>query len=204
MHVTDEGIDATIETSAKNFARELPDADEDTVLAEAPAQKDRLLAALRAALIITANEETLSAELREVEPLQARKDFRLRLEFPWKQRPETITVRCGLFSSDPRHKTFLNVYQGETLQRQQIFDKDSFQIDYRLSSRQRIGDVVTQFLREGVRHIFIGPDYILFLVGLLLLGGTLSQLLRIVTAFTLAHSVTLVLATLNVLSRLRG
>ncbi len=60
--------------------------------------------------------------------------------------------------------------------------------------------MVRQFVREGVRHIFIGPDHILFLVGLLLLGGTLSQLLRIVTAFTLAHSVTLVLATLNVLS----
>ncbi len=200
LRISENGVDATIETSAKNLARELPEATEEMLLANAPAQKDLLLAAVRAGLTITANEEALSAELLEAEPLLARKDLRLRLAFPWKQRPETITVRCGLFSSDPRHKTFLNVYQGETLQRQQIFDKDSFQIDYRLSSRQRIGDVVTQFLREGVRHIFIGPDHILFLVGLLLLGGTLSQLLRIVTAFTLAHSVTLVLATLNVLS----
>ncbi len=165
LRISENGVDATIETSAKNLARELPEATEEMLLANAPAQKDLLLAAVRAGLTITANEEALSAELLEAEPLLARKDLRLRLAFPWKQRPETITVRCGLFSSDPRHKTFLNVYQGETLQRQQIFDKDSFQIDYRLSSRQRIGDVVTQFLREGVRHIFIGPDHILFLVG---------------------------------------
>jgi hydrogenase/urease accessory protein HupE len=48
-----------------------------------------------------------------------------------------------------------------------------------------------------MRHIFIGPDHILFVVGLLLLGGTVGQLLKIVTAFTLAHSITLAAATLG-------
>jgi hydrogenase/urease accessory protein HupE len=49
-----------------------------------------------------------------------------------------------------------------------------------------------------VHHIAIGPDHILFIVGLLLLGGSLPKLLAIVTAFTLGHSVTLALATLNI------
>ncbi len=53
---------------------------------------------------------------------------------------------------------------------------------------------------EGIHHIFIGPDHILFIVGLLLLGGTLGRLLKIVTAFPIAHSVTLVLATLDILN----
>ena len=53
---------------------------------------------------------------------------------------------------------------------------------------------------QGVHHILIGPDHILFLVGLLLLGGTLRQLLLVVTAFTLAHSITLSLAVLNLLN----
>ncbi len=57
-----------------------------------------------------------------------------------------------------------------------------------------------QFLAEGVHHIFIGPDHILFIIGLMLLGGSLRQLLKIVTAFTVAHSITLALATLNILS----
>jgi hypothetical protein len=46
----------------------------------------------------------------------------------------------------------------------------------------------------------IGPDHILFLIGLLLLGGSLRQLFFIVTAFTLAHSVTLSVAALGIVS----
>ncbi|HYM24400.1 MAG TPA: HupE/UreJ family protein, partial [Vicinamibacterales bacterium] len=44
------------------------------------------------------------------------------------------------------------------------------------------------------------PDHLLFLVGLLLLGGTIRQLAVVVTAFTIAHSITLSLAALNVVS----
>lgn len=54
-----------------------------------------------------------------------------------------------------------------------------------------------RFLRLGVEHIFGGLDHIAFLIGVLLLGGTLAQLLGIVTAFTLAHSVTLAVATVG-------
>lgn len=200
LRVSENGIDATLESSAKNFARELSGVEEETLLADAPAQKERLLAAVEANLLITADGQALTPDLREVEPLAARRDLRLRLQFSWKQVPEKLAVRCALFSADPRHKTFLNIYQEDALRRQEVFDKDSTQIEYALSSRQSIGDVITQFVREGVHHIFIGPDHILFIVGLLLLGGTLGRLLRIVTAFTIAHSVTLVLATLNILS----
>jgi hydrogenase/urease accessory protein HupE len=46
----------------------------------------------------------------------------------------------------------------------------------------------------------IGPDHLLFLVGLLLLGGSMRQLLLVVTAFTVAHSITLSLAALNLVT----
>ena len=54
-----------------------------------------------------------------------------------------------------------------------------------------------RFLRLGAEHIFQGADHIAFLIGVLLLGGTFRQLVGIVTAFTVAHSVTLALATLG-------
>jgi len=54
-----------------------------------------------------------------------------------------------------------------------------------------------RFLRLGAEHIFQGSDHIAFLIGVLLLGGTFRQLVGVVTAFTLAHSVTLALATLG-------
>jgi hydrogenase/urease accessory protein HupE len=60
--------------------------------------------------------------------------------------------------------------------------------------------VARRFILEGIRHIFAGPDHILFIVALLLLGGNLRQLLKIVTAFTLAHSITLCLAATKTLT----
>jgi len=46
----------------------------------------------------------------------------------------------------------------------------------------------------------IGPDHLLFLVGLLLLGGSIQRLAMVVTSFTIAHSVTLSLAALNLVT----
>ena len=54
-----------------------------------------------------------------------------------------------------------------------------------------------RFLRLGAEHIFQGTDHIAFLIGVLLLGGSFRQLVGIVTAFTVAHSITLALATLG-------
>jgi len=50
------------------------------------------------------------------------------------------------------------------------------------------------FFRLGVAHILTGYDHLLFLAALLLRGGRLGSLLKIITAFTLAHSITLALA----------
>jgi hydrogenase/urease accessory protein HupE len=55
-----------------------------------------------------------------------------------------------------------------------------------------------RFLLLGIEHIFTGYDHIAFLLGLLLLGGTFRELVKVVTAFTAAHSITLALATLDV------
>jgi hypothetical protein len=55
-----------------------------------------------------------------------------------------------------------------------------------------------RFLREGILHISTGYDHIAFLAGLLLIGGGVFGVLKIVTAFTLAHSITLSAAALQV------
>ncbi len=52
----------------------------------------------------------------------------------------------------------------------------------------------------GVEHILSGPDHILFLVGLLLLPLTFRQLVALITAFTVAHSMTLALSVLDVVN----
>jgi hydrogenase/urease accessory protein HupE len=56
------------------------------------------------------------------------------------------------------------------------------------------------FVRLGIEHILTGYDHLLFLAALLLRGGRLVSLLKIITAFTGAHSVTLALAVLGVVT----
>ncbi|MCW5891187.1 MAG: HupE/UreJ family protein [bacterium] len=66
-------------------------------------------------------------------------------------------------------------------------------IPARPTARTVLGD----YGRLGVRHILSGPDHLLFVFGLVLLGGTLRRVAGTVTAFTLGHSVTLSLAALG-------
>ncbi|WP_291994048.1 HupE/UreJ family protein [Candidatus Accumulibacter sp. ACC003] len=54
------------------------------------------------------------------------------------------------------------------------------------------------FLRHGVDHILLGYDHLLFVFALILIVGQTRMLLWTITAFTLAHSITLALATLGV------
>lgn len=55
-----------------------------------------------------------------------------------------------------------------------------------------------RFTRLGVEHIFTGYDHLAFLLGLLVATATLGSLVRIITSFTIAHSITLALATFSV------
>jgi HupE / UreJ protein len=55
------------------------------------------------------------------------------------------------------------------------------------------------FVRLGIEHILTGWDHLAFLTALLLGGGGVLSLLTVVTAFTVAHSVTLALAVFGVL-----
>lgn len=56
------------------------------------------------------------------------------------------------------------------------------------------------FFLLGVEHIATGYDHLLFLLALILCGGNLVQLLKIITAFTLAHSITLGAAALDIVT----
>ena len=58
-------------------------------------------------------------------------------------------------------------------------------------------DIVRAYLALGVEHILTGFDHLLFILGLLLLVRGPARLFKTVTAFTIAHSVTLSAATLG-------
>lgn len=126
--------------------------------------------------------------------------LRLLLAAPVTSGAKTLTVRSHLFPTDPKHHTVLIVRGSDgQLLHEAILTPDAPEavIPLRSAVVQNPLTVFAQFVREGVFHIAIGLDHILFVVALLLMGGGVKQLLKVVTAFTLAHSITLVLAALH-------
>src|SRR5262249_5175951 len=111
-----------------------------------------------------------------------------------------IEIHGPLFPDEVEHQTFLDVYEGGALTHEAVLDARNPGASFFTGGRQRPAVVLRIFVAAGIHHIFIGPDHILFVIGLLLLGGGVRRLVRIVTSFTLAHSITLALATLHVLN----
>ena len=118
------------------------------------------------------------------------------------------------FEIDPQHKGLLRLeYQGNTSTA--IFSPEKAHQEFTLKQPSKLQQFL-DYAREGVWHIWIGYDHILFLLALLLpavvfrqgkkwiavtaFKPALWEVLKIVTAFTLAHSITLTLATLGVIS----
>jgi len=128
-----------------------------------------------------------------------------------------LTARYSLlFDVDPSHRGLVQwVPPGGQAAQALIFGTDSAEQKLALAP-QGVWKTLRQYVTDGVWHIWIGFDHILFLLSLLLpavlvrrenrwqpgpsLRGALVEVLKVVTAFTLAHSITLSLAALQVIS----
>ena len=60
------------------------------------------------------------------------------------------------------------------------------------------GRMFGEYVQHGILHILTGYDHLLFMAGLVLAVVSLLDLVKVVTAFTIAHTVTLTLAVLNI------
>ncbi len=139
----------------------------------------------------------------------------LRFEARCPARATVLTVGYRLFADlDPQHRGLLNL-QSDAGSRTAVFSPQAAEQRFELAA---LGGLAAfgQYLVEGVWHIWIGFDHILFLVSLLLpavfawraarwepVAGfreAFVDVLKIVTSFTVAHSITLSLATLGVVA----
>jgi hypothetical protein len=159
----------------------------------------RLIAALARRLTILADGETLRAAFAATsEPIPDRRRLRFRFVAPLSRPPGRITILGPLILEDPQHQTFVSVYERGALLRQDYLDASRRSVTIYGGGSFGALAAMRTFVGRGIHHILIGPDHILFVVALLLPGGGLGRLLKIVTAFTLAHSLTLALAALGV------
>jgi hypothetical protein len=129
--------------------------------------------------------------------------------------PAAVAIRYTLFADiDPQHRGLLNL-NTEAGSRTAIFGPQEAKQTFVIAETSRLKQLL-DYGREGVWHIWVGFDHILFLLSLLLpalglwardrwtpvdtFGQAFWDVLRIVTAFTVAHSITLSLATLGLVS----
>jgi hypothetical protein len=126
---------------------------------------------------------------------------------------ERLTLRQPVLSALlPGHRQILVFHRGAGTSTHLISaQSDALQIDARPDANATRGDALAM-VREGVRHILIGYDHLVFLALLVLTvlmrghqrrfsgAETTRQLALVVSAFTLAHSVTLGLAATRVVT----
>lgn len=79
---------------------------------------------------------------------------------------------------------------------QAVFSAESPQQTF--AGEKSLWDHLYEFTVLGVEHIFLGYDHVMFLLALIVVGGRLLILVKVVTAFTVAHSITLCLAALEI------
>lgn len=70
---------------------------------------------------------------------------------------------------------------------------------FHVSARDNQATIFRSYMELGVEHILLGWDHLLFVLGMILLITSNRRLLWAVTGFTFAHSITLALATLDII-----
>jgi len=143
--------------------------------------------------------------------LDEKDNFHLELTYPG-DRPGDLRIRFAWFEHLPAtHMHFLTVHDVDetplgnkmlkpgdntlalTLPAPGLRREGSPKVQPRVST-------FTDFLKLGVEHIWTGYDHILFLLALLIVCRDFKSALQVVTFFTVAHSITLAFATLNLVS----
>jgi hydrogenase/urease accessory protein HupE len=202
FRLSSSGIEIVLTGSITDFAHELPKVEPDSLLKPDTIQlyKEDINVWIASRLRIIVDGAPLTLVPGEITPKEEKRDLRAVLTHSWKSAPVSLRVEGLLFPYDPRHRTFLNVYAGDEILRQEIFTAATPSVEFQTGKHQNLSEVVIEFIHQGIHHIFIGPDHILFVIGLMLRGGNLKQRFGIITAFTLAHSITLGSATFYFIS----
>jgi hydrogenase/urease accessory protein HupE len=170
------------------------------VRAGRPDSRDRLLGHLRDKL-------ALVDQGRRCEPAQGFVDaggaeadrVTLVMDFACASDVRELSIRDDLFDVlGPDHHTLAKIESGGEI-RELAFATEAREARISFAARQPSREEGS-FFRLGIEHILTGYDHLLFLGALLLRGGRLLSLFKIITAFTVAHSITLALAVLGLVA----
>src|SRR6185503_6126800 len=108
-----------------------------------------------------------------------------------------VTITFDFFEQLSARHTVLGVFAVNGREDEVIFTR--FEPDYLYDTGciAPVREQIAQYFKLGVKHIFLGYDHIAFLMALLFVKRFVD-LLKIITAFTAAHTLTLALAVLQI------
>jgi hypothetical protein len=111
--------------------------------------------------------------------------------------PEDVTLTFDFFEKLGAAHTVLGVFEWNGHEEEVIFTR--FEPDYLYDTgfQAPITDQLAQYFKLGVKHIFLGYDHIAFLLALMFVKRFLD-LVKIITSFTVAHTITLALSVLQI------
>ncbi|MGM0875163.1 MAG: HupE/UreJ family protein [Bacillota bacterium] len=107
-----------------------------------------------------------------------------------------ITYDIFFEDNDPAHRNIVSYDLGNKTGQ---FVFTSSERDFHLGKETMLGQSIP-FIKLGLHHILIGLDHILFIIALVVTSRKIIDVIKIMTLFTLAHSVTLGLTALKLLS----
>lgn len=126
------------------------------------------------------------------------------LEFPTATRCE-LQISASVLADLPRgHKQYFSIRDQQDkllVERMLSAEAPTLTIDLRATHAfNSLRESALRFVTLGIEHILTGYDHLAFLLAVLLAGGSLRSNAKIITSFTVAHSITLALSTLGVVS----
>lgn len=113
----------------------------------------------------------------------------------WPEQPEAFTAHFKRYDWDYKDPpSCLASFLGGEAAQTHIFRQEESVFDFRTD---QVHNSVMSFFRLGLEHILEGYDHLLFLLALMFAGGGFWVLFKMVTAFTVTHSITLGMAVLG-------
>lgn len=227
INIADETISGTIEITLNDLDRVLSlDADRDGVISDAEfaanADVVRRYVQERVRIGPAGSDNVVRLGAHELLFLDAAKYVSIAYDSaPFDVRQDLLVSYDLVFEADPSHRGFL-VVQTNAVTGEQWEGEGEEMLIFTPDGKERVLPVdgipvwssFVDFLVHGVWHIWIGIDHILFLIALVLpavlvwqsgrwrpveeLRSTLWAVVKIVTLFTIAHTITLTLATLSI------
>ncbi len=120
------------------------------------------------------------------------------LEYPAPTSNSSVQIHYSIFfdDNDPMHRN-ITTYDLENKKGQFVFQASERELNI---GKETVFGQLIRFVQLGFHHIMIGYDHILFVMALVLGTRRISDVIKVISVFTIAHTITLGLTALKLLN----